>query len=132
MTGNYQQMLPLLVACFCAYAVAELLNNLPIYEALLERDLLRDGTHLKIQEPMVIDLVIEQGAPFAGQEVRMLGLPPGCVLVRCTEDGRDFVPTAQTRLEEHMKITAVVAPEAAHGLTILRDGCKRKETGKQE
>jgi hypothetical protein len=43
----------------------KLLNDLPIYEALLERD-----------------LVIEQGAPFAGQEAHMLGLPPGCVLVR--------------------------------------------------
>jgi chloride channel protein, CIC family len=127
MTGDYQQMLPLLVACFCAYAVAELLNDLPIYEALLERDLLGDGTHLKLKEPMVIDLVIEQGAPFAGQEVRMLGLPPGCVLVRCTAGGRVFVPTAMTRLKAHMKITAVIAPEVAHGLTILRDGCKRKK-----
>ncbi len=33
MTGNYSQMLPLLVACFCAYAVAEFLKDLPIYEA---------------------------------------------------------------------------------------------------
>jgi CIC family chloride channel protein len=132
MTGNYQQMLPLLVACFCAYAVAELLNDLPIYEALLERDLLRDGSHLKLKEPIVIDLVIEHGAPFDGQEVRMLGLPPGCVLVRCTENGHVFVPTAMTCLEAHMKVTAVIAPEAAHGLTVLRDGCKRKEVGKLE
>src|SRR5206468_3257889 len=38
MTGNYEQMLPLLISCFCAYAVAEYLRSLPIYEALLERD----------------------------------------------------------------------------------------------
>ena len=124
MTGNYHQMLPLLVACFCAYAVAELLKDLPIYEALLERDLLRDGAHIKLKEPMVIDLVIEQGSPFAGQMVRSLGLPPGCVLVRCTEGGHTFVPTADTHLEAHMKITAVIAPEAISGLTILRNGCK--------
>ena len=131
MTGNYHQMLPLLVACFCAYAVAELLKGLPIYEALLERDLLRDGAHIKSKEPMVIDLVIEQGAPFAGQEVRMLGLPPGCVLVRCTVGGHAFVPTAATRLESHMKITVVVAPEATQGLTILRNGCKAQKTAKK-
>jgi len=128
MTGNYQQMLPLLVACFCAYAVAELLKDLPIYEALLERDLLRDGSHIKLKEPMVMDFLIEQGASFAGQEVRMLGLPPGCVLVRCTERGREFVPTAITILEEHMKITVVIAPEASHGLMILRNGCKGRKT----
>lgn len=131
MTGNYQQMLPLLVACFCAYAVAELLNDLPIYEALLERDLLRDGTHIQLKEPMVIDFLIEQDAPFDGQEVRMLGLPPGCVLVRCTEGGgRVFVPTASTRLEAHMKITAVIAPEAADSLAALRLGSKAKRSMK--
>jgi chloride channel protein, CIC family len=130
MTGNYQQMLPLLVACFCAYAVAELLKDLPVYEALLERDLLRDGTHYKLQEPMVIDLFVEVGAPFAGQELRMLGLPPGCVLVRCTENGRSFVPTAATALEPHMKITAVIAPEAENALTILRNGCKTRKLSK--
>jgi len=130
MTGNYQQMLPLLIACFCAYAVAELLKDLPIYEALLERDLLRDGTHISLKEPMVIDFEIEQDAPFAGKEVRMLGLPPGCVLVRCVDGGHEFVPTALTRLEEHMRITAVIAPDAAEGLTILRKGCKGKRLEK--
>lgn len=124
MTGNYNQMLPLLVSCFCAYAVAEFLKDLPIYEALLERDLSRGGTQMTLQEPMVIDLTVEQDAAFAGREVRMLGLPAGCVLIRCVSSGREFVPTAFTRLEPHMRITAVIAPQAAEGLTILRKGCK--------
>ncbi len=124
MTGNYHQMLPLLVACFFAYAVAEVLRDLPVYEALLERDLVRDGSHIQLKDPMVIDFVIEQGAPFAGLEVRSLGLPPGCVLVRCTVAGREFVPKALTRLEPQMKITAVISPEAIEGLSLLRKGCK--------
>ena len=37
MTGNYSQMLSLLVSCFCAYAVAEVLKELPIYETLSDR-----------------------------------------------------------------------------------------------
>jgi CIC family chloride channel protein len=41
MTGTYSYMLPLLVSCFCAYAVCELLRDKPIYEALLERELQR-------------------------------------------------------------------------------------------
>jgi CIC family chloride channel protein len=128
MTGNYQQMLPLLVSCFCAYAIAELMKDLPIYEALLERDLMRDGTNINLKEPMVIDFDIEQGAPFAGREVRMLGLPPGCVLIRCVEGGREFVPKASTRLEANMRITAVIAPEAADGVAILQHGCKAKKS----
>jgi CIC family chloride channel protein len=38
MTGTYEQMLSLLVATSCAYAVAEALRSRPIYETLLERD----------------------------------------------------------------------------------------------
>ena len=124
MTGNYHQMLPLLISCFCAYAVAELLKDLPIYEALLERDLLRDGLHISLEEPMIIDFEIEDQAPFVGQTVRSLGLPPGCVLVRCTLAGRELIPTAFTRLEAHMHITAIIAPEAANGFYMLRQGCK--------
>jgi chloride channel protein, CIC family len=127
MTGNYHQMLPLLVSCFCAYAVAEYLKDLPIYEALLERDLIRDQSHISLKEPMVIDLDVEADAPFVGREVRTLGLPAGCVLIRCVENGREFVPTAFTRLEPHMRITVVIAPEAAEGLRILQQGCKARK-----
>lgn len=44
MTGDYEQMLPRLISCFCDYAVAALMKDLPIYEALLERDLLHGST----------------------------------------------------------------------------------------
>ena len=124
MTGDYQQMLPLLISCFCAYAVAELMKDLPIYESLLERDLVCDGTQIRLKDPMVIDFELGQGAPFAGQELRMLGLPSGCLIIRCVERGREFVPTAHTRLEEHMRITALIAPEASESITILRHGCR--------
>ena len=118
-------MLPLLVACFFAYAAAELLKDKPIYEALLERDLMRDGSHISIKEPMVIELLVEENSPFSNREIRYLGLPPGCVLVRVIKGGRGIVPTAATLLEPHMKITAVIAPEAVEGLEILRKGCKK-------
>jgi CIC family chloride channel protein len=123
MTGNYNQMLPLLVACFCAYAVAESLHDIPIYEALLQRDLRRGGVDHELHQPMVLELVIEPEAPFAGKQIRQLGLPPGCIIVRCRQSGREWVPNAGTRLEPHMRITAMIAPEAAQGLIALRHGC---------
>jgi CIC family chloride channel protein len=124
MTGNYSQMLPLLVACFCAYAVAEFLKDLPIYEALLERDLKRGGNKLLLEKPMVVDFTVQMDAPFVGVEVRSLGLPAGCILVRCSDGKREWVPKANTRLEAHLRITAVVSPEASSGLEILRQGCE--------
>lgn len=124
MTGNYAQMLPLLVSCFCAYAVTEFLKDLPIYEALLERDLKRGGEAHLLKEPVVVEFTIQADAPFVGLEVRSLGLPSGCILVRCSDGKREWIPKANTRLAAHMRITAVVAPEASGGLEILRQGCQ--------
>lgn len=127
MTGNYEQMLPLLVACFCAYALAEYLGSLPIYEALLERDLRRGDQHHALAAPMVIEVEVEPGAPFDRRAVRDLGLPPGCILVRVRDRGHEWIPTAATRLEAHMRLTAAIAPEAAEGLVLLRRGCTAPE-----
>jgi hypothetical protein len=66
-------------------------------------------------------------APFDGKLIRELGLPPGCILVRVREHGCEWVPTAQTRLEAHMRITAVIAPEATARLALLRAGCDEGE-----
>lgn len=127
MTGNYEQMLPLLASCFCAYAVAEYLKDVPIYEALLERDLKRGGLPTNYTKPMVAEFDVESGAPFAGREVRELGLPSGCMLVRCYADGHEWVPTANTRLHANTHITAVITPEATDALMILRQGCQAKQ-----
>jgi CIC family chloride channel protein len=127
MTGNYAQMLPLLVACFCAYLVAEGLGELPIYENLLERDLMRGGAHPDPKGPLVLELEIEPGSPFEGSEVREIGLPPGCIFVSCRDGNREWIPTASTRLEAHFRVTAMVAPEAKGAVTVLRNGCETAE-----
>lgn len=124
MTGNYEQMLPLLVSCFFAYAIAEALKDLPIYEVLLERDLHHDGNETSLAQPIVMDFTVQEGSLFEGKVVRSLGLPAGCILVRCTNGKREWVPKANTRLESNMQITAVIEPEAAAGLSILRNGCE--------
>jgi len=123
MTGNYAQMLPLVVACFCAYALAELAGDLPIYEALLERDLLRGGTPLNPTEPIVLELEVEPGAPFEGCRVRELGLPPGVLLISLRDGDREMVPTSDSVVEAHMRVTAVVSPESKRGAEAFRFGC---------
>lgn len=127
MTGNYALMLPLLVACFCAYIVAEGMGELPIYEHLLERDLMSTGSLSAPQEPFVLELEVEPGAPFEGREVRELGLVPGCILVSCREGSHEWIPTATTRLHAHVRLTAMIAPEAKGAVQILRNGCERRE-----
>lgn len=122
MTNSYTQMLPLLVTCFCAYIVAEYLKDLPIYEALLKRDL-EEGGYPDVSEPKVVELEIAPHSPFSGKLVSDLGLPAGCLLVKVREGDREWVPLASTRLLAHQRITAVVSPEAEGGLDALHAGC---------
>ncbi|MBN1782284.1 H(+)/Cl(-) exchange transporter ClcA [bacterium] len=124
MTGSHSQILPLLVSCFCAYAVNEFIKESPIYEALLEHDLNKGGEGPFLKEPVVAEFTIQAGAPFEGCEVRSLGLPSGCILVRCSDGKREWVPKADTLLEAHLRLTAMIEPEAAHALEILRRGCR--------
>jgi chloride channel protein, CIC family len=128
MTGSYEQMLPLLTGSFCAYAVAEYLKDFPIYEALLQRDLSRGGIGNIHAEPIIAEFEIAPDAPFAGKLVHELGLPAGCVLVRYHADGHESVPTAATRLQAYMRITALISPEAADALEILRRGCATRRS----
>ena len=59
MTGSYEQMLPLLAASFCAYGVTEYLKDMPIYEALLKRDLARAGISSGHAEPIIVEFEVE-------------------------------------------------------------------------
>lgn len=123
MTNGYEQMLPLFVACFVAYAVAEGLGVPPIYDALVTRDLQRDSRLPAFQEPLVLEFLVHEGAPFEGKQVQELGLPEGCVLVTLHRDHYDVVPTAHTRLEAGNRLTVVLAPHASDALRFLHEGC---------
>lgn len=123
MTSSYALMLPLLVACLCAYAVGELLRDIPIYERLLERDLASGGATKPLGEPMILEIEVKSGAPFDGRPVKKLGLPPGVVLVGCRDGSHEWVPDAETVLKAPVRLTAVVSPAAENGLETLREGC---------
>jgi CIC family chloride channel protein len=121
MTGSYALMLPLLLACFCAYVMAEALRTEPLYEWLLERDLARRG----ITPPaatLVVEYEVRQGSRFAGLQVRNLGLPRGCVIVRIRDGVREVIPQAETTLLPHQRVTVVIAPEAVGAHELLRAG----------
>jgi chloride channel protein, CIC family len=126
MTGNYWQLLPLMTACFCAYLVADYLQDIPIYERLLERDLHRSGIQATPEQPMVVEMEVQPESPFAGKLVRELGLPAGCILVSVREEQRSRIPTADTRLTPYMRVTAMISPGADDSLLTLRDGCEPK------
>jgi chloride channel protein, CIC family len=123
MTSSYPLMLPLLAACFTAYAVADLLRDRPIYEALLERDLLRGQAPTEKDEAAIlVEVLVEEGAPFDGQQIADLGLPRGCLLITVQREGGDEVPSRDTVLRAGDRVTALVAPSAEASIEMLRRG----------
>jgi CIC family chloride channel protein len=125
MTSSYPLMLPLLAACFTAYALADMLHDRPIYEALLERDLLRgrpQAAEEESRQAKIVEVLVEAGSPFDGRRVADLGLPPGCLLITIQRDERDEVPSRDTVLQAGDRLTAVVAPAAVGGIETLRHG----------
>jgi len=128
MTNTYAQILPLFVACFAAYAVADLLGDEPIYEALLERDLRRDGSTVDEHGPLVAEFIVQEGSRFDGKQVHAVGLPAGCVLVTIHRDRYEVVPTPNTVLEVGNRLTVVIAAQAIEALIVLREGCEAPRT----
>jgi CIC family chloride channel protein len=130
MTEQYSLMLPLLIACFTAYTLADLLRDRPIYEALLERDLMRGQDRAAPAGTTLLELKVEAGAPFDGGRVADLGLPPGCLLVTVERAGREEVASRDTVLRAGDRITAVVAAAAAGGVERLRQGVEAPRGGR--
>ena len=122
MSGDYALVLPLAVACLTAYGIADFLRDLPVYEALLERDLLRTQATPAHESARVVDLTIGYGAPFAGKRIRDLGLPQGSLVILLRRRLREWVPTADSELAADDQITVLVAPEASAALPMLRKG----------
>jgi chloride channel protein, CIC family len=128
MTGNYDQLLALLVACLLAYLVAEHLREKPVYEALMERDLRRPvATHGSAAEPAMIDVVVEAGSPMAGKRVQDLGLPAGSLLVTIKRAGRHMVPAGGTRLREGDEVTLITSGDPAAVLPDIYNAARSRD-----
>ena len=122
MTGNYNLMLPLLIACFCAYIVADALGDAPIYEALLHRDLARAQEKPHLQQNLLLELTVAPDSHFDGHRLGDLDLPAGCVIV--TIERADTLLVASPELEFHAgdRFNAIISPEAASAAVTLREG----------
>lgn len=113
MTGSYDLLLPLLMASFCAYMVADGLNELPIYEALLLRFSGKRECGSGEKEQIFARFSVSEESSLVGLDLRSAGLPAGVLVVMCAYDGKEFVPTADTVLLANMKVSAVVSNRKA-------------------
>ncbi|HEY3282000.1 MAG TPA: TrkA C-terminal domain-containing protein [Armatimonadota bacterium] len=110
------------MAGLTAYGTADLLGDRPIYEALLERDLLRGQDAPGLEETLLLEVKVAAGSRFAGKRLRDLGLPAGCLVVSVRRGLQEEVPCADTDLRPGDHLTLVVAPRAASAIPLIRKG----------
>lgn len=123
MTGNDGLMLHLLVACFSAYLVAEMLGERPVYEALLERDLARAGGETRSEEPVLLHFTVEEDAPYAHAAVGDIGLPSRCLMVSVESPRQPpRVPSRKTTLRPGDRIAVLVDPRRTDAVGRIHEG----------
>lgn len=107
MTAMQEQLFALCVVCLVAYLVAERLGDRPIYDALLELDLLRRGALERRAEPNQVVVSIFLGSKVAGKRIRSAGFPRGGLIVGVERSGRELLPEADLELAPGDHITVV-------------------------
>ena len=127
MTGNYHQLFPLLVVCMTAYITSERLRSKPIYDALLEADLQRQGVFREGQsEVAAFEVTVEPESRVCGKQVHKAGFPNGCLLISIKRGHRELIPHGSTIIEPGDELTLVVSTDEpdAYGsvLTMCRAG----------
>jgi CIC family chloride channel protein len=95
LTGGYELLLPICIVTLLAYITAWACRDEPLYEALLEADLHRNGTHAPDalgDEGRSLYLSVQSGSPVAGQPISSAGFPTGCLVVGVERAGRTLLP----------------------------------------
>lgn len=125
MTGNYQQLLALGVACLLADLCAGALGSRPIYEALLEADLRRRpparGVTSDVAAPRSIYIGVQRGSGLAGRTIREAGFPTGCLVIAVERGGREVHPEANLVLlpGDHLMVI-IPDDEPEHATSVVR------------
>lgn len=124
MTGNYQQLLALSVACLVADLTAGALKGKPVYEELLEADLRRrpvKGESQEIAEPRAVYIGVQRGSALEGRTVRESGLPRGCLVIAVERGGRELLPEAGLVLHPGDHLSILVPDDEPHNaMTVVR------------
>jgi CIC family chloride channel protein len=110
MTGDYNQLLPVLTGAMMAYMVAEHLGIRPIYEALLAADVSRSQPDIPAHRaPVLLEFVVEEDSAMDGKAIKDIPLPERCLFVTVTRNGDEMLPGGGTELRSGDHVTAVLS-----------------------
>lgn len=107
MTGQYHLMYALLLGAWGAYSLAEWLEDEPIYEALLRRDLKKARTNWK-NETRVLEVLVEPASDLDRKSLQHLSAHHELLVALIDRDGEVVIPHGSTRLQQGDMLTVLV------------------------
>jgi CIC family chloride channel protein len=109
MTGGYELLFPICIAVLMAHLVAESLGDAPIYDALLDADLERNGNGASQAEPRTVYLSVQSCSQLAGKSIGKAKLPRGCLIISLHRSGANLLPAGDTVLLPGDHVTFLIA-----------------------
>ncbi|MDE7328224.1 MAG: chloride channel protein [Clostridia bacterium] len=105
LSGYQSDFLPVAIAIFTAFLVAEILGTNPLYDSLLDR--MRESSE-KL-EKRSFEVTVEKGSFVEDKHIRDIIWPANALVTEVVKvDGENIVPDGETHLSEGDKITIVV------------------------
>lgn len=101
MTGSFNHMLSLIVISMAAFLVADAMKVAPIYEALLERSLVkgkRAAINVSSEKREMVEVLIQLGSKLDGRRIREINWPADTLLVSVKRGETEIVPSGETGL----------------------------------
>ena len=112
MTGNINNLLPLVVVSLISYATANLIGVTPIYTSLLERILNGLGDEAAVPsraEKVLKTYVIPTGSPVNGKKISEIDWGKHCVIVSVDRDENPITPKGDTVLKSGDELVLLVS-----------------------
>ena len=107
MTGQYHLLYALLLGAWAAYSLAEFLEDEPVYEALLRRDLKKARADWK-QEARVLEVLVEPASELERKTLERLSGHSEMLVALIDRDGEVLIPHGTTRLSAGDMLTVLV------------------------
>ena len=102
MTGNMEQLLPLITVCMSAYIASDLLEGKPIYDVLLNRMLAKRraanelSPHKHDDEKHILEKVVGLEAPVCDRMICDIDWPENSLLVGIRRGDAEMIPARDT------------------------------------
>ncbi len=102
MTGSFSNLLPVAVVSLSAYLMTDVFRSRPIYEALLEKLLVKSQAPLNLDKKgkkIVLEISIALGSFLDRKYIKDVKWPQECLLVGVIRGEKEIIPKGDTKLQ---------------------------------